>query len=51
MDVDKLTELAMTYEVASIPYVVGFTEGEKTSFFVGTKGQDEVAEFLKDLVK
>jgi len=51
VDVDKLTELAISYEVASIPYVVGFTEGKKTSFFVGAKGQDDVAEFLKDLVK
>ncbi len=50
VDVDKVTELALTYDVSSIPHVISFVDGMKKSQFVGSVSQDEVAKFLKKLL-
>ena len=49
VDVDKLPELAITYEVASIPHVIGFDKGARKSEFVGAVSKEQVAEFFRKL--
>ncbi len=45
LNVDELTDLAMTFGVMSIPTVILFEKGQETKRFVGAKEKDQIAEF------
>ena len=50
VDVDVLSELAVEHEVTSIPAVVAFVNGTRTSSFVGTKDKQFLVDFVKEVM-
>ena len=50
VDVDQLPELAMTYEISSIPAVQAFVGGVRKSSFVGVQNKQFLTDFVKELV-
>ncbi len=46
VDVDKLPELAQAYNVASIPTILVFRQGESASRSVGTTSREELESML-----
>ena len=51
VDIDLLPEVAMTYDVSSIPAVLGFVDGVKKCGFVGAVDHKTITDFLKELDK
>lgn len=47
LNVDELTDLAVTFGVLSIPTVILFENGEETKRFVGAREKDGIAEFCE----
>lgn len=46
VNVDEEMELAMQFNVQSIPYVVKFIDGEVVDYFIGLKNEAAVEEFI-----
>ena len=46
VNVDEEMELAMQFNVQSIPYVVKFIDGEVVDYFIGLKNKAAVEEFV-----
>ena len=49
VDIDKLPQVAMSYDVSSIPAVISFVAGVKKSGFVGAVDQNTITKFLQEL--
>lgn len=47
LDIDSNRELAMEFNVRSIPVVVLFENGKETKRFVGNKSQTDILEFIE----
>jgi len=50
VDVDELQDLAMEYDVMSIPYLVGLNKGKIVQTAVGAKPQDQIIQFVDDVL-
>ena len=46
VNVDEEMDLAMQFNVQSIPYVVKFIDGEVVDYFIGLKNEAAVEEFI-----
>ena len=46
VNVDEEIDLAMQFNVQSIPYVVKFIDGEVVDYFIGLKNEAAVEEFI-----
>lgn len=50
VDIDKLPEVAMSYDISSIPAVIGFVDGVRKFGFVGVVDQKVITNFLQELL-
>ena len=51
VDIDEHAELAMEYDVSAIPAVYGLRDGKVIDKFIGSKGDNEITEFIQTLTK
>ena len=50
VDVDDHSELAMEYDVSSIPAVIAVREGKLIEKFIGAQDDNEIKKFIQKLV-
>ena len=51
VDVDKLLDLSMEYDVTAVPTVLAFNKGQLAERFVGLQSRDFITDFVKELIK
>ncbi|KAL8580403.1 hypothetical protein ACOMHN_020880 [Nucella lapillus] len=50
VDIDEQMDLAMQFNVQSVPTVLGFKDGKMLKMFIGLKEDDEIKSFVQSLL-
>ncbi|XP_015910466.1 thioredoxin, mitochondrial [Parasteatoda tepidariorum] len=50
VDIDTFQDLAMEYEVESVPCVIGFKNGKVQKNFIGLQDEDKIESFVNELI-
>ncbi|CAF0731548.1 unnamed protein product [Brachionus calyciflorus] len=51
VDIDQLSELAMEYNISSVPTVMAIKNGKPTGKFIGLLDEDRIKKFVKENVE
>lgn len=49
VDIDVVSELALDYEVASVPVLIAVSKGKETERLVGLQETDKLRKWVKDV--